>query len=120
VRCSLDGRVIHDLKNPPATTQRLFASATRDDKSNEIILKVVNAAAEPTETEVNLAGISQVAGDAQLIVLTSADPRDENTLDDPFKVSPRTQTLKLAGPKFTRTFPGNSLTVIRAKLPRRG
>jgi alpha-L-arabinofuranosidase len=115
VKCSLDGRVIHDLRNSLATTRSLFASATRDNKSNDVIVKVVNAAADPTETEVQLAGVNQVAGDAQVIVLTSADPRDENTLDDPLKVSPKTQTLKLTGPKFTHNFPGNSLTVIRVK-----
>lgn len=117
VKCSLDGRVVHDLKNSLATMRGLFASATRDNKSNEVIIKVVNAAAGPTETEVRLAGINQVAGEAQVIVLTSADPRDENTLDEPLKVSPQPQTLKLSGPKFTHTFPGNSLTVIRAKAP---
>jgi len=83
-----------------------------------VIVKVVNAAADPTETEVHLAGINRVAGDAQAIVLTSADPRDENTLEEPAKVSPKTQTLKLAGPKFTHSFPGNSLTVIRVKTSR--
>jgi len=116
VKCSFDGRVVHDLKNPLVTTRRLFASASRDTKSNEAIVKVVNAAAEPTETEVHLTGINRVAGEAQVIVLTSADPSDENTLDEPMKVSPKSQTLKLAGPKFTHTFPGNSLTVIRVKL----
>jgi len=80
-----------------------------------VIVKVVNAAADATETEIHLAGINQVAGEAQAIVLTSAEPRDENTLEEPTKVSPQTQTLKLAGPKFTHSFPGNSLTAIRVK-----
>jgi alpha-L-arabinofuranosidase len=115
VKCSLDGRVIHDLKNSLATTRSLFASATRDIKNNDVIVKVANAAADATETEIHLAGINQVAGEAQAIVLTSADPRDENTLEEPTKVSPQMQTLKLTGPRFTHMFPGNSLTVIRVK-----
>jgi alpha-L-arabinofuranosidase len=118
VKCSLDGRVVHDLKNSLGTTRGLFASATRDPKSNDIIVKVVNAAAEPTDTEINLAGIKSVASEAQAIVLTSADAKDENSLEEPMKVSPKSQTLRLAGPKFTHSFPGNSLTVLRVKPSR--
>jgi len=115
VKCSLDGRVIHDLKSSVTTTPRLFASATWDANRNEAIIKVVNTAAEPTETEINLKGIKQIVGEAHAIVLTSADPRDENTLDEPLKVSPKSQSLKIAGPKFTHSFAGNSLTVVRVK-----
>jgi len=46
-------------------------------------------------------------------VLTSANPTDENSLTEPRKVQPRTEELTLAGPKFTRSFPGNSVTVLR-------
>ena len=80
-----------------------------------MIVKVVNAADDATETEIHLAGINQVAGEAQAIVLTSAEPRDENTLEEQMKVSPKTQTFKFAGPKFTHSFPGNSLTAMRVK-----
>jgi alpha-L-arabinofuranosidase len=51
-------------------------------------------------------------------VLTSADPRDENTLDEPTKVVPRSQPLSAAGPVFKHSFPGNSLTVLRVKAER--
>jgi alpha-L-arabinofuranosidase len=118
VKCSLDGRVVHDLKNSLGTTRGLFVSATRDSKNNDIIVKVVNVAAEPTETEINLAGIKGVASEAQAIVLTAADPKDENTLEEPMKVSPKSQTLRLTAPKFTHSFSGNSLTVLRVKQSR--
>jgi len=114
VKCSLDGKVVHELKNTLAQTRGLFASATRDTKTGEVIVKVVNATANPTETEINLRGIGRLSGPAQAIVLTSDNPKDENSLDEPTKVSPKTQRLNLAGPKFKHTFPGNSLTVLRA------
>ena len=116
VKCSLDGRVIHDIKNSLTVTRGLFASATRDSKSGEVIVKVVNAAATPTETEINLHGIGKLSGAAQAIVLTSDNPKDENSLDEPTKVSPKTEKLSLAGPKFKHTFPGNSLTILRAGI----
>jgi hypothetical protein len=48
-----------------------------------------------------------------LFTLTSATPLDENTLEEPTKVSPKTETIKLAGKNLKRIFPGNSLTIIR-------
>jgi alpha-L-arabinofuranosidase len=38
---------------------------------------------------------------------------DENTLEDPTKVSPKTEMVQFSGNLLTRSFPGNSLTVIR-------
>ncbi len=46
-------------------------------------------------------------------VLTSENPADENTLDDPTKVSPKSQTFDVTGSDFQHEFPGNSLTVLR-------
>jgi alpha-L-arabinofuranosidase len=111
VKCFLDGRPIHDFTIPP--TRWLFASATRDESARELILKVVNAAPEPREVELSLAGISSLKGPARLTVLTSEQGTDENSLDEPTKVAPRTTSLPLSGPTFRHRFPGNSLTVLR-------
>jgi alpha-L-arabinofuranosidase len=113
VKCWLDGRLVHDIKNTLGATRGLYASATRDNKSGEIIVKVVNAAATPTETEILLNGVKNLAGTVSAIVLTSENPKDENSLEQPTKVSPKTETLKLSGGKFTRSFPGNSFTILR-------
>lgn len=115
VKCWMDGRLIHDLKNTLALTRGLFASATREDASGEIIVKVVNAMHTPALTEMQLGGAKQLANEARLIVLASDNPTDENSLDEPLKVSPKTSTIKLNGAKFTHTFPANSLTVLRIK-----
>jgi alpha-L-arabinofuranosidase len=113
VKCWLDGKLIHEIKNTRRVVNSLFASAARDEKTGDLILKVVNSAAAPAETEITLAGAGNPAAQAQAIVLTSASPRDENTLEEPLKVAPRMETVRVAGPKFTRAFPGNSFTVLR-------
>lgn len=53
IKCSLDGQLIHDVKQIRRTTPGLFASATRDTQRGEIIVKVVNAAAVAAVTEIN-------------------------------------------------------------------
>ncbi len=113
VKCSLDGKVIHDLKNTLLTTSGIYASATQDKPSGDLIVKVVNASADPTETTIHLNGATKLATTAQAIVLTSEKPTDENSLENPTKVSPKTTTLPLSGTSLTHKFPGNSFTVLR-------
>lgn len=115
VTCTLDGQVIHDLKVGRQSMKNLFASATTDKKTGDIIVKVVNSAAGPTETEIDLNGAGKLGATASAIVLTSESPKDENTLDEPTKVSPKTETVQISSSKFTRSFPGNSFTVLRLK-----
>lgn len=115
VKCSMDGRVIHDLKNTLALTRGLFASATREDASGDVIVKIVNASHSPTETEVQLNGTKRLASEARLLVLTSGKATDENSIDEPLKVSPKIETVKVSGSRIKHTFPANSLTVLRLK-----
>jgi alpha-L-arabinofuranosidase len=113
IRCWLDDELVHDFRRPHLTTNAIYASATRDSETGEIILKVVNTAADPTETTIDLAGLATIPGSARAIVLTSENSTDENSLSDPRKVLPRMEEVPLSGPRFTRSFPGNSLTVLR-------
>ena len=113
VKCSLDGKVVHDLKNSFATTSALYVSATAEEKTGDLIVKVVNAAADATETTLNLNGVKKLAATAQATVLTSVKPTDENSLENPTKVSPKTEMVKITGTSFTHKFPGNSFTVLR-------
>jgi alpha-L-arabinofuranosidase len=114
VKCSIDGTVIHDLD---VVTQgkipSLYAAAATDEKTGDLILKVVNASAEPLTTELNLNGEKNLSGNGSAIVLTSENPTDENTLADPAKVSPKTEAVNYSGTTLTRAFPGNSFTVLR-------
>ena len=116
VKCFLDGRLIHDLAYDRGNGfPSLFASASKDDRSGEIIVKVVNVDSNPLETRLAFAGTPHLGGEGTAIVLTSASARDENSLEAPTKVSPRTEPLSFTGAQLTRSFPGNSFTVLRLK-----
>ena len=114
VKCWLDGELIHDINyDAGGKVTSLYAVAATDKATGDLIVKVVNANAGPLETEVDLSGAKNLAATATATVLTSDSGSDENTLAEPTKVSPKTETLKISGSKFTRTFPGNSFTVLR-------
>lgn len=113
IKCYLDGKLIHDAKTPGIKS--MYASAARDEKAGETILKIVNVAENAQTAEIKLDGVSKVSGPAKAIVLTSESSTDENTLEQPQKVVPVSQTVEVKGSSIRHSFPGNSLTVLRVK-----
>jgi alpha-L-arabinofuranosidase len=115
IRCSLDGKVVHDTVYSLAPTKPLHVVAGRAEASGDVILKVVNTADAALPTKVQVRGLSGLQPKATATVLTSPDPMDENSIDEPVKVAPVTRAIENAGPAFTHTFPANSVTVLRLK-----
>jgi alpha-L-arabinofuranosidase len=114
VKCYLDGELIHDLNyDAGGKVMSLYAVAATDEKSGDLIVKVVNANAKPLETEVNLSGAKNLTGKGTATVLTSESLTDENSLANPAKVSPRTEAVEFSGTSLKHSFPGNSFTVLR-------
>jgi len=81
---------IHDVKWQ--ATKPLYAVASQAKRAKEVILKVVNVSRTDQETDLRLEG-ARIGPTATAIVLASDKPEDENTLDQPAKVSPVTLTL---------------------------
>ena len=111
--CFLDGRLVQSAEVLPRRILRVYASATRDEKTGEIILKVVNPGGEPTEVAIQLDGVARVAGAAQATVLTGERNDVVNSFDRPASVAPVTETISGIGPSFRHRFAPRSLTVLR-------
>ena len=113
VKCWLDGQLIHDTDiDAGGEINSLYATAATDTQTGDVILKVVNTSASPLETELNLTG-ANLTGKGAAAVLTSENATDENSLDNPTKVSPKTEPVSFSGSTFKRALPGNSFTVLR-------
>ena len=117
VRCYLDNKLIHDvtLAARQSNMEPLYAVASRVSKTDEVILKVVNALPIAQDTQLHLHGVQSVKPEAAIVVLTSGKGTDENTLDEPTKVSPVRQTIVNASLDFRHVFPANSVTILRLK-----
>ncbi len=114
VKCFLDGQLVHDLVyEHPRQVSSLYASASLARQTGEVILKVVNASEQALETKVEIGGTRRFKGEGTATILTSASGKDENSLSEPTKVSPKGEPVNFQGPSFTRVFPANSLTVFR-------
>lgn len=115
VKGYLDGKLIQEVTAGNLNTKTLCASASHDNKTGDIILKVVNTASTPVKTKIDLNGAKLLTRTGSALVLTSASPLDENSLEQPTKVSPKTEEVKFSGTSISRAFPANSLTIIRLK-----
>jgi len=113
VKGYLDCVLVQEVADTRANVNSLCVSAARDDTSGDIILKIVNAGYQNVTTQIELKGGGTLTGNVTAIVLTSANPLDENTLEEPTRVSPKTETVKFSGANLTQSFPGNSFTIIR-------
>jgi alpha-L-arabinofuranosidase len=115
IRCYLDGRLINDVTYDRTPLKPLHAVAGWKESTNEVVLKVVNVSNRAIETDVDLKGIQNVATSANVVVLTSGSPADENSIDQPDKVVPKESTIAVERPEFHHLFPPNSVTVLRMK-----
>ena len=113
VICSFDGQVVQTAEVPLPRREGVFASAVRDEKTGEVIIKVANARAAAT-VDIALEGVKKVDGKVKATTLV-ASLGDVNSLDEPLKVKPVESTVTVHGPKFQHQFAPNSFTVLRLK-----
>jgi len=94
-------------------TNSIYASAVKDEVAGEIILKLVNAGAQPCRLKIQVAGGKKKSGDAVFAVLAAAELSAENPAGKPLKVVPQNGVVPLNRGGLEHLFPARSLTVIR-------
>jgi alpha-L-arabinofuranosidase len=93
-------------------TEPFAQVVTQDNRTGELIVKVVNAQDTPALTKIDL-GRRRVASTARMTVL-AGDPQEQNTRSaEP--IQPVTTTVRGIGSSFTREFPANSVTFLRLR-----
>ncbi|MFF0162758.1 alpha-L-arabinofuranosidase C-terminal domain-containing protein [Streptomyces sp. NPDC005263] len=85
---------------------------TKDKKSGDLIVKVVNAQSSAARTAIDLGG-TKVASEAKVTTLAAA-PDAVNT-ETSTTVAPVSSTFSGVADRFTYTFPANSVTFLRIK-----
>lgn len=112
----IDGKLVQEITDNHLNPQKLCASAALDEKSGDLILKVVNTDTKALRTTIHLKAEKKYKGKGSMTVLTSNSPLDENTLENPTLVSPQKKEIKISENKIQYNFPGNSLSIIRIPI----
>jgi len=113
IRCFLDGALISEVTLPRPETVLAIAGAQAD--SGDVILKILNTTPETVEASVRLDGVTHVAPEGGLTVLTSENVRDENSFEEPSKIAPVSRSIPTGNPSAVSLAP-NSLTILRLRI----
>jgi len=112
VRGYVEGKLVMEATDAPyRPVATAFASASYINASGELIVKVVNTADRPLETEIQLKEAHQV-GTGKVYVL-AGDPSAFNSIAKPTNIAPKEEPLTNTATSFTRTFPPYSVTLLR-------
>ena len=111
-RCLLDGRLIHEFSLPER--QSLYANATFDERTNEMIVKLVNPTRERQEVSIKLNGTRATTG--RSIVLSSEKGTDENTMQAQLQVSPVERSVNISEPTSRIVVPAQPFSLIILRL----
>lgn len=105
-----------DVVLPYTLNGSLYVAPSKVNSNGDIIIKVVNASANISNTQITLAGApNNISANGTSITLTSGSTSDENSIAQPTRVVPVISKFT-AGNSFNYSFPANSVTVLRINL----
>jgi alpha-L-arabinofuranosidase len=94
----------------------LYAVACIDAKTNELIVKIVNASAKEQTNTLSLEGVKKLAAQGLFTVLQSDNLYSVNSFDQPQKVAPKESAIAVKGKKINLTAAPYSFSVFRVKI----
>jgi alpha-N-arabinofuranosidase len=104
------------MEGKPATGQQnIYASATVDNNTSEVIIKVVNSAGTPAQTEILLDPKKKYNSTVKGTMLANSDLSSVNSIEKPKNISPVDYTLSMKSNKIALILPPQSLVVLRVK-----
>jgi alpha-N-arabinofuranosidase len=94
----------------------IFYSATMNDTTGTLYLKIVNTTAKKQDVKINLDGITKVTSDAALMVVKGDKPEETNTITDREKIIPVTEKIKGIKKSFSRKLDPYSVNIFEIKI----
>lgn len=99
----------------PKLVPTIFYSATMNDATGTIYLKIVNTTANKQAVKINLDGISTVAPEANLVMVKGDHPEETNSITDLEKIIPVTETIKGIKKSFSSKLAPYSVNIFEIK-----
>ncbi|KRF03606.1 alpha-L-arabinofuranosidase [Paenibacillus sp. Soil766] len=115
IRAFIDGDLINKTEDKLPLIEPLYYSSTVELATGDIILKVVNVRDQSTNVEVVLDEFPSNSVAGEIFEMAGYLLSDENSFEEPLKVSPKHTTFDGWGSSFQYEFPKQSITVFRFK-----
>ena len=101
---------------PSDSIPRRFVTSGYDEITSELILKVVNGTNKAYTPSFTIEGVNVVKEIGQVIQLSAQSGEEENSWEEPTKITPQTAFCNKFGEKFHYEFPPFSYTILRIKV----
>lgn len=92
----------------------LYGAASVDEKTNEVIIKLVNTAANAQSIDLNVSGLGAKSG-GKVISMVEKDLKNYNTITEPSKIVPAESSIRIENGKTLLTLEPYSFKVFRIK-----
>ena len=100
-----------EILSAATTDTEVFVSATRDSRSGQTYVKLVNATTAAAPVQIDIMGAKTIGGTATAVTL-AADPQATNSIDAPRNVAPVSSKVSGVKSGFTYTVPANGIVVL--------
>ncbi len=126
----IDGKPVISTKVKPVVIEPLYCTASRDESTQETILKVVNVQKESVTTTLDLSGIlrrdtKDISANADsinnqkvsgmLYELSGYELNEKNSFEQPERIKPAEQEVEFDDAIFSYEFAKESITIFRLK-----
>lgn len=91
----------------------LYASSVIDDKTSEIVVKVVNSGSSDKSVKIALKGVGKIKKDGIWLLLSSNNLQAVNSIENPMAIAPTERPIAIKGKNIELTLPPYSLSVVK-------
>jgi len=113
IRTFIDGQLWNDTEDKLPVIEPLYYTASIEDASGDIILKVINVQEKPVSVQILLEGNQKPVLQGKIFEMSGYDPDDKNSFEAPKLVAPREKEITVHESSFVYEFPKQSITVFR-------
>jgi len=113
IRTFIDGELINETEDRIPVIEELYYSASIENSTGNIIIKVVNVQEKAVTTQLILEGIGVETLTGTIFEMSGYKPEDENSFDAPQLVVPKQRDFSYKLEDFLYEFPKQSITIFR-------
>ena len=115
IRTYVDGVLINDTEDKLPVIEPLYYSASVDQSTGDIIVKVVNVQEQSAAAQVVLADLPQAPTLVEVFELSGYALDEANDFESPKRILPKRKELQIEANSFFYDFPKHSVTIFRVK-----
>lgn len=116
VKASINGNQIHDTEDRLAVIEPLYYSASVEDGTGDVIVKVVNLQECNVVANVEFMDLTNASSYiADVYELSGHALEDENSFEEPERIKPKEKSMRMDEHRLLYDFPNHSITIFRIK-----